>query len=50
MVEMMAETGEEIEPELSELVSGIDFTEEKFGMKLLQKSLKSSKTLHLWWD
>jgi hypothetical protein len=48
LVEMMDE--EELLPELTELLEGVNFEDENFGSVLLQKSLKQSKVLTLWWD
>jgi len=50
MVEMMKEAGQELAPDLSELVEGVDLENEDFGEFLLQKSLKSTKSVALWWD
>jgi hypothetical protein len=48
MVEMMGD--EELPPELADLVEGVDFEDENFGEILLQRALKSSKAVALWWD
>jgi hypothetical protein len=50
MVEMMAEAGQEIKPELAQLIEGVDFEQEDFGEVLLQRSLKSTHQVGLWWD
>jgi len=50
MVDMFEEHGQELGPELSELIEGVDFNDENFGIILLQRSLKSSKSVALWWD
>lgn len=50
LVEMMEETGQELEPELADLVDGVDLEAEDFGMQLLRKSLASTKSVSLWWD
>jgi hypothetical protein len=51
MDDMVATLGvEALPPELAELVAGIDFEEENFGEILLQRSLRSTKMLSLWWD
>ena len=50
MVEMMEETGQELDPELAKLIDGVDFEDENFGEILLQKSLLATKSVGLWWD
>jgi hypothetical protein len=40
----------ELPPDLAELLEGINFEDEDFGELLLQRSLKSTKELMLWWD
>lgn len=51
MDDMMDTLGaEELPPELAELMAGVDFEDENFGEILLQRSLRQSKTLTLWWD
>lgn len=50
MVEMMEETGQEIAPEIAELIEGVDLEDEDFGEVLLQKSIKSTQSVSLWWD
>lgn len=49
-VEMMQEHDQEIPDEMAELIAGVDFNDENFGKVLLEKSLRSSKMLALWWD
>jgi hypothetical protein len=50
MVEMMAEAGQQITPEVAQLIEGVDFETEDFGEVLLQRSLKSTHQVGLWWD
>lgn len=50
MVEMMEEAGRELSPEIAELIEGVDLEGENFGEVLLQKSLKSTMSVALWWD
>jgi hypothetical protein len=50
MVDMMDETGQELDKETAELVDGVDFEDERFGEILLQKSLAFTKSVSLWWD
>lgn len=50
MVEMMEETGQELDPEIAELIEGVDLEDEDSGEVLLQKSIKSKQSVSLWWD
>lgn len=50
MVEMMEETGQEIAPEIADLIEGVDLEDEGFGEVLLQKSIKATQSVSLWWD
>ncbi len=50
MVEMMDETGQELDPGTAELIEGVDLEDEDFGEVLLQKSIKSTQSVSLWWD
>ncbi|MDS3861543.1 DUF4253 domain-containing protein [Thermosynechococcaceae cyanobacterium BACA0444] len=40
----------DISPELAELIAGVDFADDEFGMVLLIKSLRINKGVGLWWD
>ncbi len=40
----------ELSPELAELIQGIDFNRDDFGLKLLEKSLTMTQSVGLWWD
>ena len=50
MVEMAEEYGHEVPPEIQKLIEGVDFSDENFGLKLLQRDLKDKKMIGLWWD
>jgi ankyrin repeat protein len=50
MVSMAEETGRELRPDLQALVDGIDFTDEGFGLEILQRDLKTTQRVALWWD
>ena len=50
MIEMMEESGQELPQDILDLVDGVDFSENDFGMKLLKKSLIRTKQVLLWWD
>lgn len=50
MVEMMDETGQELTPEMAQLIEGVDFENEDFGEELLRRSLRSTHAVSLWWD
>jgi len=44
------ETGREIRPELQVLVNGIDFEDDGFGLEILQRDVKATRRVALWWD
>lgn len=50
MVEMAEEYGHEIPAESLKLIEGIDFSDENYGLKILQKVLKETKEMGFWWD
>lgn len=50
MVEMMEESGQKIAPEIAELIEGVNLEDENFGEVLLQKSIRSTQSVSLWWD
>jgi hypothetical protein len=50
MINMLQESQQEIPSELQEMVAGIDFDDENFGLEILKRSLISTKELFLWWD
>ena len=50
MVEMAEEYGHDIPPETLKLIEGIDFNDESFGLKILQRDLKEKQMIGLWWD
>jgi hypothetical protein len=50
MVEMMEETGEELEPEMKKLIEGVDFEDENYGLEILKRALQQNKSVKLWWD
>lgn len=39
-----------VPPELAELIAGVDFSDDDFGMVLLIKSLRMNQGVGLWWD
>ena len=50
MVEMMEETGEELSAEMQELIEGVDFEDEDYGLEILKRELLRKPELQLWWD
>ena len=50
MINMLQESQQEIPAELQEMIEGIDFDDENFGLEILKRSLISTKELFLWWD
>ena len=50
MLEAMEEFGQDIDPKLKALVDGIDFSDDDFGMQILQKAIREEHVLPFWWD
>ncbi len=50
MIEMSEETGEEIPEDLQELIKGVDFEDEDYGLEILKREILRDKKLTLWWD
>ena len=50
MIEMMEESGESPTPAMQELVKGIDFSDENYGIEVLKRQLLQRKNVQLWWD
>jgi len=50
MIEMLEETGEELDPETAKLVEGVDFSDETYGLEILKRELQKNKQVTLWWD
>jgi hypothetical protein len=50
MVELAEETGEDVPPDLLELMEGVNLEDEDYGVELLRRSLKKTRSVVLWWD
>lgn len=50
LVEMAEEVGQELEPALTELLEGIDFSDENYGVEILKRQVVRNKELDFWWD
>ncbi len=50
MVEMMEETGEEMDPKMKELIDGVDFSDENYGLEILKREIQRASSVTLWWD
>jgi hypothetical protein len=50
LLDAAEEMGEEIDPAIAELVEGIDYQSEDYGVMLLARALKRDKIVQLWWD
>ncbi len=50
MVEMANEMGEEIPPGMKELIEGVDFEDENYGLEILKRELQRGMQVMLWWD
>ena len=50
MIESLEMMGEEIPADIAKLVDGVDLSDENYGLVLLAKELKRTKSVLLWWD
>jgi hypothetical protein len=50
MVEMMEATGQELKPEMKELIDGVDFSDENYGLEILKREIQRNPSVTLWWD
>lgn len=50
MVEMADEMGEEIPAAMKELIDGVDFEDENYGLEILKRELRRGMKVMLWWD
>lgn len=50
MIEMAEETGEDLDPKMQELIKGVDFEDEDYGVEILKREIQRDKRVKLWWD
>ncbi len=50
LVELMEEAGQELGPEIKELIDGVDLSDADYGLELLKRELQRSRRVSLWWD
>ena len=50
MVEMCEETGQEIPAHFADLIDGIDFDDDDYGLEVLKRQIERDNTIRLWWD
>lgn len=50
MLEMAAETGEDIPANMQELIKGVNLDDENYGLEILKRELQRDKKVMLWWD
>jgi len=50
MVEMAEQSGHGLPDDMLELIEGVDFSKNDFGVVLLQRSIEINKSVSLWWD
>jgi hypothetical protein len=50
MLDAVEEAGEEPDPRILELVEGVSFDAEDYGVVLLARALKRDRVIQLWWD
>ena len=44
------ESGEELTPEMKQMIEGVDFTDDNYGLEILKRELQRNKKVTLWWD
>jgi hypothetical protein len=49
MIETMEEMGE-VPPNIQELIEGIDFEDENYGVEILRREVQQKMSVPLWWD
>ena len=49
-VALLKDEGKMVPPRLKRLVSGLDPQGDDFGLRVLERELRRSKKLILWWD
>lgn len=50
MIDAAEEMEQELDPRILELVEGVDFDDDDYGLVLLARSLNRDKVVVLWWD
>jgi hypothetical protein len=50
MIELAEETGEDLDPKMQELIKGVDFEDEDYGVEILKREIQRDKRVKLWWD
>lgn len=50
MVEMYEESGQELPENIRVLTEGIDFEDDDFGIRILEKALILGEKINFWWD
>lgn len=50
MLDGFEDTGKELDPRILELVEGVSFDDDDYGVVLLARALKRDKIIQLWWD
>jgi len=50
MVEAMQEAGEDLTPEMEELIEGVDFSDDNYGLEILKREIRKAGGVKLWWD
>jgi hypothetical protein len=50
LLAMQARDGKEIAPDMARLIEGVDLQHPDAGLILLQRSLRDTQTVALWWD
>ncbi|HIK18130.1 MAG TPA: DUF4253 domain-containing protein [Leptolyngbyaceae cyanobacterium M33_DOE_097] len=50
MIESFTEADEDIPEDVYQLIEGVDFSDENYGLILLERALKIDGHVQLWWD
>ena len=49
-LDVVDETGEALTSESKQLIEGVDFTDENYGVEILKREIQRNKKVTLWWD
>jgi hypothetical protein len=49
-LDVAEQSAEALTPELKQLIEGVDFNDENYGVEILKRELQRDKKVRLWWD
>ena len=50
MIEAMEENGKGIPPATQQLIEGVDFNDDDYGLEILKREVQAKRAVTLWWD